>query len=78
MNSSARRLRSGSTQLPEKSCEVLCRRFGLRGHDMATLEEVGQAVGLTRERVRQIQVDALARLREMLTSTGFSRDAILG
>ena len=65
-------------ELPEKSCEVLCRRFGLRGHDLATLEEVGRAVGLTRERVRQIQVDALARLREMLTSTGFSSDAVLG
>jgi len=64
--------------LPEKSRDVVCRRFGLRGHDMATLEEVGREIGLTRERVRQIQVEALKELRTMLTDEGFSRDAILG
>jgi len=64
--------------LPEKSRDVVCRRFGLRGHDMATLEEVGREIGLTRERVRQIQVEALKELRTMLTDEGFTRDAILG
>src|SRR5210317_246015 len=53
-------------QLPEKHADVLARRFGLRGHEMATLEEVGREIGLTRERVRQIQVEALKRLREIL------------
>ncbi len=64
--------------LPEKSRDVVCRRFGLRGHDMATLEEVGREIGLTRERVRQIQVEALKELRMMLTDEGFTRDAVLG
>jgi len=65
-------------ELPEKSRDVVCRRFGLRGHDMATLEEVGAEIGLTRERVRQIQVEALKDLRTMLTESGFNRDAVLG
>lgn len=52
--------------------EVVVRRFGLRGHDCQTLQEIGSAMNLTRERVRQIQVDALARLRVMLESNGLS------
>ncbi len=64
-------------QLPEKSYDVICRRFGLRGHDITTLEEVGKAIGLTRERVRQIQVDALKSLRGMLAEDGFERDAVI-
>ncbi|MEM7098314.1 MAG: RNA polymerase sigma factor RpoS [Pseudomonadota bacterium] len=64
-------------QLSEKSLDVVCRRFGLRGHDVTTLEEVGKAVGLTRERVRQIQVDALKQLRELLSEEGFERDAVI-
>ena len=65
-------------RLSEKAHDVVVRRFGLRGHDIYTLEEVGRQIGLTRERVRQIQVDALKELRAMLTSEGFSRDAVLG
>ena len=63
--------------LPEKSYEVICRRFGLRGYDITTLEEVGVAIGLTRERVRQIQVDALKTLRGMLTEEGFAKEAVI-
>ena len=63
--------------LPEKSHDVICRRFGLRGHDVTTLEEVGRAIGLTRERVRQIQVDALKALRFMLSEEGFAQDAVI-
>jgi len=51
---------------------VLSRRFGLRGYPISTLEEVGQEIGLTRERVRQIQVEALRRLREILEKEGLS------
>ncbi|NJN52014.1 MAG: RNA polymerase sigma factor RpoS [Gammaproteobacteria bacterium] len=65
-------------ELPEKSRDVVCRRFGLRGHDMATLEEVGAEIGLTRERVRQIQVEALKEMRVMLTQSGFAKEAVLG
>jgi RNA polymerase nonessential primary-like sigma factor len=63
--------------LPEKSLEVVLRRFGLRGHDVATLEEVGKAIGLTRERVRQIQVEALKTLRAMMAEEGFSKEAVI-
>lgn len=53
-------------ELPEKQREVLSRRFGLRGYETSTLEDVGREIGLTRERVRQIQVEALKRLREIM------------
>jgi len=56
--------------LPERHREVLARRFGLRGHDVGTLEEVGAAVGLTRERVRQLQMEGLKRLRRSLEAEG--------
>lgn len=56
--------------------EVILRRFGLRGNDCQTLQEVGNVMGLTRERVRQIQVDALARLRAILEYNGLSSDLL--
>ena len=46
--------------------EIICRRFGLRGHEPQTLEEVGDAVSLARERVRQIQLQALGRMRALV------------
>jgi len=64
-------------RLPEKSLDVIVRRFGLRGHDITTLEGVGKAIGLTRERVRQIQVDALRELKGMLLGEGFVREAVV-
>jgi RNA polymerase nonessential primary-like sigma factor len=64
------------SDLTEKQREVVIRRFGLRGHESSTLEEVGREIGLTRERVRQIQVEALKRLREILESNGLSSDAL--
>lgn len=64
-------------QLSEKQREVVARRFGLLGHEIATLEEVGQEIGLTRERVRQIQVEALKRLRRIMERQGLSVDALL-
>ncbi|MDR5901699.1 RNA polymerase sigma factor RpoS [Halomonas icarae] len=62
--------------LSEKQREVVVRRFGLRGHEAATLEQVGEEIGLTRERVRQIQVEALKKLRRVLEKQGLSLDAI--
>jgi RNA polymerase nonessential primary-like sigma factor len=64
------------SELTEKQREVVSRRFGLRGYETSTLEEVGLEIGLTRERVRQIQVEALKRLRETMESQGLSVDAI--
>ncbi len=63
--------------LPEKHSEVLSRRFGLHGHEISTLEQVGQEIGLTRERVRQIQVEALRRLREIVEQNGLTSADLL-
>lgn len=63
--------------LPEKQREVVERRFGLAGRDVSTLEQVGVDVGVTRERVRQIQVEALAKLRKLLEHRGYSLDSLL-
>ncbi|KFZ31754.1 RNA polymerase sigma factor RpoS [Pseudidiomarina salinarum] len=62
--------------LNTKQREVLARRFGLMGHEPATLEDVGREIGLTRERVRQIQVEALKRLRDMLGQQGLNLDSL--
>ncbi|AGA90128.1 RNA polymerase sigma factor RpoS [Thioflavicoccus mobilis 8321] len=62
-------------KLNDKQREVVERRFGLRGHEHSTLERVAQELGVTRERVRQIQMDALRRLRDILEREGFSMDA---
>lgn len=64
-------------QLNDKQREVVERRFGLNNRDVATLEEVGNELGVTRERVRQIQMEALKRLREILERDGFSLDVLL-
>lgn len=62
--------------LPEKYREVVIRRYGLFDHDLQTLEQVGEEIGLTRERVRQIQIDALDRLKGMLESEGIDAEVI--
>ena len=63
-------------ELTPKQREVLARRFGLLGYEPATLENVGQEIGLTRERVRQIQVEALRRLKDILTQQGLSIETL--
>ncbi|MAD45611.1 MAG: RNA polymerase sigma factor RpoS [Oceanospirillaceae bacterium] len=65
-------------ELPEKQREVLSRRFGLRGYETSTLEDVGREIGLTRERVRQIQVEALKRLREIMEKQGLNATTLFG
>jgi RNA polymerase nonessential primary-like sigma factor len=62
-------------KLNAKQREVVERRFGLHGYENSTLENVAQELGVTRERVRQIQMDALRRLRDILEKEGFSVDA---
>ncbi len=64
------------SKLNEKQRAVVERRFGLYGREIATLEEVGNELGVTRERVRQIQIEALRRLREILERDGFSVDTV--
>ncbi len=63
-------------QLPEKQREVICRRYGLCGYEDSTLEEVAQELNVTRERVRQIQMDGLKRLKEILEVNGYSFESI--
>jgi len=63
-------------ELSEKQREVVSRRFGLRGYESSTLEEVGREIGLTRERVRQIQVEALKRLRSIMETQGLSGESL--
>ena len=62
--------------LNDKQREVVERRFGLNGREVATLEEVGADIGVTRERVRQIQVEALKQLRTVLEKSGYSVGSI--
>jgi RNA polymerase nonessential primary-like sigma factor len=62
--------------LNPKQREVLARRFGLLGYEPSTLEDVGAEIGLTRERVRQIQVEALRRLRDMLGHKGLNLESL--
>ena len=64
-------------QLTENQQQVIARRFGLRGFEKATLEEVGQEIDLTRERVRQIQVEALKALRHHLEHYGLTQQDLL-
>ena len=62
--------------LPDNQQEVIARRFGLRGFEKSTLEEVGAEINLTRERVRQIQVEALKTLRGLLEGVGLTQEDI--
>ncbi len=64
-------------QLSDKQREVVERRFGLHGYSVSTLEEVGAEIGVTRERVRQIQMDALKKLKKILEQEGISLEALL-
>ncbi len=63
-------------ELTPKQQEIICRRFGLRNYDVSTLEEVGKAVGLTRERVRQIQIEILAQLKSTMKKLGIESDML--
>ncbi len=62
-------------RLNDKQREVVERRFGLHGYERSTLEQVAHELGVTRERVRQIQISALKQLRGILEKEGFSVDA---
>jgi RNA polymerase primary sigma factor len=59
--------------IDERDARVLKLRYGLEGQEPLTLKEIGQAVGLTRERVRQIEVDALRKIQEQLMDDRPSR-----
>lgn len=61
----AEKVRELMKHLSENERDVLIKRFGLLGDDPLTLEEIGQEYGLSRERIRQIQVQGLQKMRRM-------------
>jgi RNA polymerase primary sigma factor len=66
-------LRQALLSLPDRERQVVTMRYGLDGDEPRTLEEIGRQLGLTRERVRQIELDSLRRLsllREMQAVQG--------
>jgi len=64
-------------ELNERQRIVIERRYGLNDRDVATLEELAREIGVTRERVRQIQAEALEKLRSRLKRRGLDRDSLL-
>lgn len=64
-------------ELGEKQRAVIERRFGLHGYRRQTLEQIGLDIGVTRERVRQIQIDALKNLKNMMESHGIYSEFML-
>ena len=64
-------------QLSERQRLVIERRYGLNGADMATLDTIACDLGLTRERVRQIQMEGLDRMRKIIKRGNISRDSLL-
>jgi RNA polymerase nonessential primary-like sigma factor len=64
-------------QLTDKQRLVIERRYGLNGFEVSTLERLAEELGVTRERVRQIQIEALAQLRRRMMRAGLGRDALL-
>ena len=65
------------SELSDRQRRVLERRYGLNNNDVATLEVIADDMGVTRERVRQIQMEALQSLRRRLARSGISKDALL-
>jgi RNA polymerase nonessential primary-like sigma factor len=63
-------------RLDERHRRVIERRFALDGKSTATLDELAVELGLTRERVRQMQLEALKQLRQALASEHIGRDAV--
>lgn len=64
-------------ELDEEQRAVVERRFGLNGHQCTTLEQIGDEIGVGREKVRQLQLQAIKNLRDMMESHGISGDTLL-
>ncbi|HSO06157.1 MAG TPA: RNA polymerase sigma factor RpoS [Pelomicrobium sp.] len=70
-------IRDWLSQLSDKHRWVIERRYGLNGQEVATLEQLAEGMHLTRERVRQIQVEALQSLRRLIHRHGMGKDVLL-
>jgi RNA polymerase nonessential primary-like sigma factor len=64
-------------QLTERQRLVIERRYGLCGHEATTLDLIARDLGLTRERVRQIQMEALSTLRKRIAQDGLTPESLL-
>ena len=64
-------------QLSERQRQIIERRYGLNGSEIATLDAIAGDLGLTRERVRQIQIEGLERLRKIIKRGNITRDSLL-
>ena len=69
-------LRHGLDELGEREREVVAGRYGLGDREPETLEVLAERLGLTRERIRQIQQEALAKLKRRMARDGIGRDSI--
>lgn len=69
--------RSILSTLTSKEAEVITARFGVNCREPQTLEEVGQTLGVTRERIRQIESKALRKLRSRANLLGAKKDDYL-
>jgi RNA polymerase primary sigma factor len=65
LNLRSEALRRALAALPQREREVVVMRYGLGGSEAQTLEEIGRRLGLTRERVRQIELESLRRLASL-------------
>lgn len=70
------RVQEWLNRLNEKQRYIIEKRYGLNGCEIQTLEQLAESLDLTRERVRQIQLEALQTLRGILKCDGVSRDGI--
>jgi RNA polymerase nonessential primary-like sigma factor len=69
-------LQVGLEELNDREREVLAGRYGLRDREAETLEVLAARLDLTRERIRQIQQEALAKLRRRMIRNGVDRDSV--
>ena len=65
-------------RLSDRERDVLRMRFGLDGHEQLTLKSTGEKLGITRERVRQIEKEALQKLRNMAKAEGSLDEGFFG
>jgi RNA polymerase nonessential primary-like sigma factor len=75
-NEVERLLAIGLEELNEREREVLTGRYGLRDREAETLEVLAERLDLTRERIRQIQQEALGKLRRRMLRHGVDRDSV--
>jgi RNA polymerase nonessential primary-like sigma factor len=63
-------------QLSDRQRLIIERRYGLKGFEICSLNSLADELGVSRERVRQIQCEALAQLRQCMSTSGVSRDGV--